>query len=114
MMGDNRDNSLDSRYWGFVPDQNIVGKAFFVWMNFGDLKPHRFLQLIRFGTGIQGEHARPPAQNSLRPPARSVLHRSGVSRGHHRGGCRNWRTIGARLLEYQAITKAANKAAAEG
>jgi signal peptidase I len=38
MMGDNRDNSEDSRYWGFVPDENIVGRAFFVWMNFGNLK----------------------------------------------------------------------------
>lgn len=38
MMGDNRDNSRDSRYWGFVPDNQIVGRAFLIWMNFSDLK----------------------------------------------------------------------------
>ena len=44
MMGDNRDQSSDSRYWGFVPDDHIKGRAFLVWMNFSDLK--------RIGNGI--------------------------------------------------------------
>jgi len=44
MMGDNRDQSSDSRYWGFVPDDHVKGRAFLVWMNFGDFK--------RIGNGI--------------------------------------------------------------
>jgi len=45
MMGDSRDNSEDGRYWGFVPEENIVGKAVLVWMNFSAIK--------RVGTTIE-------------------------------------------------------------
>ena len=50
MMGDNRDFSDDSRYWGFVPDDHIRGKAFFIWFNWDDLSSFAFK---RVGSSIR-------------------------------------------------------------
>ncbi len=50
MMGDNRDFSDDSRYWGFVPDDHIRGKAFFIWFNWDDISS---LAFKRVGSGIR-------------------------------------------------------------
>jgi len=54
MMGDNRHNSLDSRYWGFVPADHIVGKGFFIWLSidkygtwFNKIRWSRFFKPIR-------------------------------------------------------------------
>jgi signal peptidase I len=54
MMGDNRHNSLDSRYWGFVPEDHIVGKAFFIWLSIdrnadfiNKIRWSRFFKLIK-------------------------------------------------------------------
>ncbi len=51
MMGDNRHNSQDSRYWGFVPEDHVVGKGFFIWLSIdrgqGGIRWNRFFNLIR-------------------------------------------------------------------
>jgi signal peptidase I len=54
MMGDNRHNSLDSRFWGFVPEDHIVGKAFFIWLSLDQnasflnkVRWSRFFKIIR-------------------------------------------------------------------
>ncbi len=52
MMGDNRHNSLDSRFWGFVPEDHIVGKALFVWLSYD--KDGTFLSKIRWNRIFMG------------------------------------------------------------
>ena len=54
MMGDNRHNSLDSRFFGFVPEDHVVGKALFIWMSVRD--QGSFFSKIRWGRIFKGIH----------------------------------------------------------
>ena len=54
MMGDNRHRSADSRYWGFVPEDHIVGKALFIWMSYDN--NGSFFSKIRWNRLLKGIH----------------------------------------------------------
>ena len=49
MMGDNRDNSQDSRYWGFLPQEYVKGKALFIYFSFGEGGLSDLVSGVRWG-----------------------------------------------------------------
>ncbi len=49
MMGDNRDNSQDSRYWGFLPEGYVKGRALFIYFSLNEDQPAGILGSVRWG-----------------------------------------------------------------